>query len=562
MRRLKWIGALVVVGVLCFTGRPEAQATVTAQINNFWNLLKAGSTDTVSNITYAFTNAAIVANGYLSFGTARGISGYGIRDDNGIIEIKNSGGAWSAPAGGAASTATFLVQTANGTLPNAQVMGALGTGLVINTTTTGLQSIYAGATCTNQFVRILSASGAATCATVALATDVSGALPAADFPVLAGDMTTPGASLTVTLKTVNANVGSFGSTTAIPTFTVNGKGLITAAGSVTPQLTLTNTYFSSLSAANLTGLPTTSLTGALAAANFPALTGDVTNTVGNLATTVGKIGGVSVALGSAFTTVGAGGLTLTITGATGVTLPTTGTLVSTAVTSLPSLSTVGTIGTGVWQGTLISPTFGGTGINNAAKTITLGGNLVTSGAFNTTFTMTAGTTVTFPTTGTLITSTVSSLTSLTTVGTLTNVAGSGTIGTVASPFATVVIGTAATNNLSITPAAFAAGVVATADDPGITTVKLGLVKRGTIAFTSALIGSGACSVVSTTAVTGLAATSTVTAALNAALQTNWQKGVVFYVYPTLNTVNLQVCNPTAGGITPENATLNFTAIVP
>lgn len=37
----------------------------------------------------------------------------------------------------------------------------------------------------------------------------------------------------LTLATVNSNVGSFGSATAAPTFTVNGKGLITAAGSAT-----------------------------------------------------------------------------------------------------------------------------------------------------------------------------------------------------------------------------------------------------------------------------------------------------------------------------------------
>lgn len=39
-------------------------------------------------------------------------------------------------------------------------------------------------------------------------------------------------TITVELDTVNQNVGSFGSTTKIPTFTVNGKGLLTAAGEV------------------------------------------------------------------------------------------------------------------------------------------------------------------------------------------------------------------------------------------------------------------------------------------------------------------------------------------
>lgn len=46
---------------------------------------------------------------------------------------------------------------------------------------------------------------------------------------------------------------------------------------------------------------------------------------------------------------------------------------------------------------------GGTGVANTGKTITLGGNLTTSGAFNSTFVMTADTNVTFPTTGTLAT---------------------------------------------------------------------------------------------------------------------------------------------------------------
>lgn len=46
---------------------------------------------------------------------------------------------------------------------------------------------------------------------------------------------------------------------------------------------------------------------------------------------------------------------------------------------------------------------GGTGIDNNGLTITLGGNLATSGAFNSTFTMTAATAVTFPTSGTLAT---------------------------------------------------------------------------------------------------------------------------------------------------------------
>ena len=74
-----------------------------------------------------------------------------------------------------------------------------------------------------------------------------------------------------------------------------------------------------------------------------------------------------------------------------------------------SITTLGTIVTGVWQGTVVGATYGGTGINNGSSTITLGGSILTaaahtlSGAFASTFTFTGITGVTFPTTGTLAT---------------------------------------------------------------------------------------------------------------------------------------------------------------
>jgi hypothetical protein len=57
----------------------------------------------------------------------------------------------------------------------------------------------------------------------------------------------------------------------------------------------------------------------------------------------------------------------------------------------------------VTLGGILNGASGGTGINNSGKTITLGGNLVTSGAFNTTFAVTANTSVTLPVSGTLAT---------------------------------------------------------------------------------------------------------------------------------------------------------------
>lgn len=57
----------------------------------------------------------------------------------------------------------------------------------------------------------------------------SGTLAAGRLPAFTGDITTSAGSSATTLATVNSNVGTFGSSTNCPTFTVNGKGLVTAA---------------------------------------------------------------------------------------------------------------------------------------------------------------------------------------------------------------------------------------------------------------------------------------------------------------------------------------------
>jgi len=76
------------------------------------------------------------------------------------------------------------------------------------------------------------------------------------------------------------------------------------------------------------------------------------------------------------------------------------TLGSTVINS--SLRTLGTINTGVWQGTVIAGQYGGTGVNNTGKTITLGGNFATTN-FNLTLVLTGASTITLPTTGTVAT---------------------------------------------------------------------------------------------------------------------------------------------------------------
>lgn len=132
--------------------------------------------------------------------------------------------------------------------------------------------------------------------------------------------------------------------------------------------------------------------------------GTVTNGTWNGITIAGQYGGTGVAntgktltmsgnivLGSSTNT-----LSILTSANTSVTLPTSGTLVNTSVATLSSLASIGTITTGVWNGTLIDGQYGGTGVNNSGKTITLANNLTTSGNFALTLTSTNTTNATLP----------------------------------------------------------------------------------------------------------------------------------------------------------------------
>jgi hypothetical protein len=95
-----------------------------------------------------------------------------------------------------------------------------------------------------------------------------------------------------------------------------------------------------------------------------ASSGTVTIGTLNLTNVLGPAyGGTGVAnnAASTLTISGAFATTLTVSATTNVTLPTSGTLVNTAVTTLSSLASIGTITSGVWNGTAIGAAYGGTG---------------------------------------------------------------------------------------------------------------------------------------------------------------------------------------------------------
>jgi len=85
-----------------------------------------------------------------------------------------------------------------------------------------------------------------------------------------------------------------------------------------------------------------------------------------------------------------------------------GTTIPNVTQMLPSaiqanITTVGTIGTGTWQGSLVAGTYGGTGVNNGSSTFSYGGNTSFIGAYTFSGTLTGNSAVTFPTSGILAT---------------------------------------------------------------------------------------------------------------------------------------------------------------
>jgi len=182
------------------------------------------------------------------------------------------------------------------------------------------------------------------------------------------------------------------------TITIGGN--LTTSGAFTT--TLTSTANTSVT------LPTSGTLATLAGPETFTNKTLSTNTTWNGNVITGQYGGTGVAntgktitIGGNLTTSGSFDTSITITAGTSITLPTAGTLATLAGSETLTNKTLSTNTT--WNGNVITGQYGGTGVANTGKTITIGGNLTTSGAFTTTLTSTANTSVTLPITGTLAT---------------------------------------------------------------------------------------------------------------------------------------------------------------
>lgn len=167
-----------------------------------------------------------------------------------------------ANGGTGQTTQQAAINALAGAVTSAQFLRGNGTNVVMSgISASDVPTLNQNTTGTAANVTASSNSSLTTLSSLSLPTSqLSGTLQAAQFPALTGDITTISGAFATTLATVNSNVGSFGSSTSIPTFTVNAKGLITAASGnavIAPAGTLSGTTLnSSVVSSSLTSLGT------------------------------------------------------------------------------------------------------------------------------------------------------------------------------------------------------------------------------------------------------------------------------------------------------------------
>lgn len=219
---------------------------------------------------------------------------------NPVVGTQAPGNNTTLAASTAFVTAAIAAAGGGGTVTSVSVVTANGvSGSVATATTTPAITLTLGAITPTS----VAASGAVS------GSNLSGTNTGDQTITLTGDVTGSGTgSFAATLATVNANVGSFGSATQTTTFTVNGKGLLTAAGqvTVTPAVgsitglgTGIATWLGTPSSANLAAAITDETgSGALVFASAPTLTNPIvgTQTAGDNSTKAASTAYVDAAL--------------------------------------------------------------------------------------------------------------------------------------------------------------------------------------------------------------------------------------------------------------------------
>lgn len=150
--------------------------------------------------------------------------------------------------------ASYITETADSSLTAEFAMGSLGTGLVVNTTTTGVPSIYAGSgTCgASTWFTALSAAGAKTCTQPAFS-DISSTATAAQTPLATLLAGRAGAGNDTTLST-SVDGSLYGSTTTAKNLILRANSANTTTGVIQLDAPQVNLY------SDFPAAPTTTVT--------------------------------------------------------------------------------------------------------------------------------------------------------------------------------------------------------------------------------------------------------------------------------------------------------------
>ena len=253
----------------------------------------------------------------------------------GDITYENSTPAPTRLAGNTNSTKNFLCQTGTGSVSAAPLWCTIVGADLPNPSASTLGGVESLAAVSHNFLTSISTSGVPTQAQPSF-TDISGTAAAAQIP--------------------NPTATTLGGVESLAA--VTSKWINTISTSGVPSAT--QPAFTDISGSISTGqVPTLNQNTTGSAGSFTgSLSGDVTGAQGS--TTVGKINGTSLAglsTGILKNTTSTGVPSIAVSG-TDYVVP--------SVATLSSLTSIGTIGTGTWQGTLVGMAYGGTNANLTA----------------------------------------------------------------------------------------------------------------------------------------------------------------------------------------------------
>jgi len=341
-------------------------------------------------VTSLSATLSVTNQGGASGGLTLSASSYTFNGLSGCLQASNAGvisGTGSVCSGGGGG-AVSSVSNSDGSLTILPITGSVVAALNVGNANTwnAVQTFNS-----NDIALLGSSSGATTFAS---------ANPGASNFTLTFPAVTATVAVLSTNQTFSATQTFSGTLNVSGTFQLNGTAVAlpitvtnggTAQNSFTANLPLIGNGTSAIGQGTRSGNTTTFGTTSGALANGDCVSIDAN---GNLVDALGPCttggGGGTVSPGTAnqlayyqttsSTVVGLitcnSGVYLT----SGAGVPSCGTTIP--ATTQANITSLGTVATGVWHGTVIGATYGGTGVNNGANTITVGGNLSTSAALS------------------------------------------------------------------------------------------------------------------------------------------------------------------------------------